>query len=566
MQVGHSTRGRAAVWTLVALAAATRLTVALADYRSLIANDVYADDAFYYLRIAANLVAGRGLTFDGAAPTNGFHPLYLLMVVPIMALSKGNLVMPIHLTAVLLTGWAVGTAVILHALLSKLGGRIVALFGLLIWAICPYFVLMSINGLETGLSIFFAVLLPYLYLSWFRGERPPSARQALAFGGVSGLAILARVDLALLLAAIAVDWLVSQRTRLRQTATAAGLTLAAAAAVWLPWGLVSRSATGYWLPLSGSASRLIALNLGWHVLQQIWVLSPHGLVFDPQHVPASFYMDVVTKLGFVFVFENPLLAPLRANVAGSPWANLDFYLPYQLFRRNPQVGTVVTVIVVVAIAAVARRLSRARSTPASAPLRASLRRIVAAYLLLVGLGYSFYSPAHWYFNRYLVGAIVLTTVWLLVDVAAVCAGLRRGRTALAAVATVIVICQATEWRFVAGIRWSHAPPAGLLASWEALGRRVDRTERLGAFQAGIYGYFSGRDVINLDGKVNQDAFAALRDKRLHEYIQQQGVRYVLDYDWVLEALCARYAEGSGMSFRPVADTGGVTHLYEVVRN
>src|SRR5438477_11905920 len=301
---------RSAFWVLLALTVATRLVIAFADYRSLIANDVYSDDAFYYLRIAANVAAGRGLTFDGAAPTNGFHPLYLLMVVPIMALSKGNLVLPIHLTAVLLTGWAAGTGAIIHALLSKLAGRTVALFGLLIWAICPYFVLMSINGLETGLSIFFAVLLLDLYLAWFRGHRAPSARQALAFGAASGLAILARVDLALLLVGIAVDWVVASRARLRQDMTTAGLTLASAIGVWLPWGLVSRSATGHWLPLSGAASRLLALNLGWQILQEIWVLSPHGLLFDPQHVPASFYMDVMTKLGFVFVLENPLLAPL----------------------------------------------------------------------------------------------------------------------------------------------------------------------------------------------------------------------------------------------------------------
>ena len=65
----------------------------------MIANDIYPDDAFYYLRIAANVASGRGLTFDGAAPTNGFHPLYLFMLVPIMAASRANLVLPIHLSA-----------------------------------------------------------------------------------------------------------------------------------------------------------------------------------------------------------------------------------------------------------------------------------------------------------------------------------------------------------------------------------------------------------------------------------------------------------------------------------
>src|SRR5215468_10863838 len=114
MLAAVSARGRAAFWALVVLAGATRLVVVLADYRSLITTDVYPDDAFYYLRIAGNVMAGRGWTFDGLAPTNGFHPLYMLMVLPIVRLSGGNLTLPIHLTGVLLTGWAVATAVVLH--------------------------------------------------------------------------------------------------------------------------------------------------------------------------------------------------------------------------------------------------------------------------------------------------------------------------------------------------------------------------------------------------------------------------------------------------------------------
>src|SRR4029079_18801662 len=61
------------------------------------------------------------------------------------------------------------------------------------------------NGLETGVATVFVILVPSLYLSWFHdaGDRRPDAKRALAFGAVCGLALLARIDLALLLAAIA---------------------------------------------------------------------------------------------------------------------------------------------------------------------------------------------------------------------------------------------------------------------------------------------------------------------------------------------------------------------------
>ena len=110
MSTGLPVGARTVFWALIVLTGGVRLLVALADYRSRSGTDVYPDDAFYYLRIAQNIVSGRGMTFDGAAPTNGFQPLYLLMVVPVVALAGGSAALPIHLSGVLLTAWAVGTA------------------------------------------------------------------------------------------------------------------------------------------------------------------------------------------------------------------------------------------------------------------------------------------------------------------------------------------------------------------------------------------------------------------------------------------------------------------------
>lgn len=47
------------------------------DPRTLIAP--IPDDAFYYLNVADHLAAGRGSTFDGINPTNGYHPAWMLV-------------------------------------------------------------------------------------------------------------------------------------------------------------------------------------------------------------------------------------------------------------------------------------------------------------------------------------------------------------------------------------------------------------------------------------------------------------------------------------------------------
>ncbi|HID08358.1 MAG TPA: hypothetical protein EYP10_14555, partial [Armatimonadetes bacterium] len=41
------------------------------------------DDVFYYLKTAMNIAQGHGSTFDGVNRTNGYHPLWMLLLVPI---------------------------------------------------------------------------------------------------------------------------------------------------------------------------------------------------------------------------------------------------------------------------------------------------------------------------------------------------------------------------------------------------------------------------------------------------------------------------------------------------
>jgi hypothetical protein len=564
MSTGAPVRARTVFWALVAVAGGVRLIVALADYRSLIGSDVYPDDAFYYLRIAQNLVAGRGMTFDGAAPTNGFQPLYLLLLTPIVALARGSAAAPIYLSGVLLTGWAIGTAFMLRALLTRLASGAVALFGVLLWAVSPYFILMSVNGLETGVALFFAMALPLAYCVWIRAARPPGGKRLLAFGGLAGLAILARLDLVLLLAAIVADWLIRERARASHASRAVALTLAGALAVWLPWAVASHAATGHWLPTSGPASREIALDWGWSNLQPIWTaITPDRALFDPRHVPAAYHLDVATKLGVVFLFENPLLAPLRANVTVGPWADIDGFFPYRLLAANPFLATVLALLAVAGLALAWRQTRPRQPVPTEAPI-AITRRVLAIYLGLFAIGYTWYAPAHWYFNRYLTAPILLTTAVLLAEAARWIGGGGRRRVAAATVAVAIVVCQLAQWRFFARLRWSDAPPSGLLAGWQALVPRIGPQDRVGAFQAGVYGYFSGRDVVNLDGKVNQDAAAALREGHLDDYIRAQKLRYVIEVESVFRALHRRQDAASGLSFRPIAAAAGGTRLFEVV--
>jgi hypothetical protein len=62
-----------AAYAAVAVALAARLPL------NLLAR-LFQDDAFFYLSIARNFAAGRGSSFDGVHPTNGYHPLWMLLL------------------------------------------------------------------------------------------------------------------------------------------------------------------------------------------------------------------------------------------------------------------------------------------------------------------------------------------------------------------------------------------------------------------------------------------------------------------------------------------------------
>ncbi|MCP4539563.1 MAG: hypothetical protein GY832_20705 [Chloroflexi bacterium] len=57
-----------------------------------------SDDAFYYFTIARNAVRGHGVTFDGVTPTNGFHPLWLVSLLPIYRVAGGDAELALRLS------------------------------------------------------------------------------------------------------------------------------------------------------------------------------------------------------------------------------------------------------------------------------------------------------------------------------------------------------------------------------------------------------------------------------------------------------------------------------------
>lgn len=175
------------------------------------------DDAYYYFKVAQNISEGKGSTFDGINPTNGYHPLWMAVCIPIFALARFDLILPLRILLLVMSGLSVATAILLYRLIGRLFSPALGAFAALYWAFnFDLFKRLYQQGLETGLAAFFIVLLVYQLFqfeqSWKAGK---ANRKHIAILGVfAALVMFSRLDL-VFLAGIAGIWIVFRGHPLR---------------------------------------------------------------------------------------------------------------------------------------------------------------------------------------------------------------------------------------------------------------------------------------------------------------------------------------------------------------
>ena len=58
--------------------------------------------------------------------------------------------------------------------------------------------------------------------------------------------------------------------------------------------------------------------------------------------------------------------------------------------------------------------------------------------------------------------------------------------------------------------------------------------RVGAWNAGIIGYYQGGTVVNLDGLVNDDIYPYAVSNELPTYLKEKDIRYVVDFQMMFD--------------------------------
>lgn len=439
------------------------------------------DDAYYTLTIARSLARGHGPTVDGHTLTSGFQALLGFLMVPVFWVTDSPDT-ALRLDLALLVVADTLTILVLAWVAYRFAGRVAAVAAAALWAISPVAVSMALGGLETSLAILLAVSLVAV---WMWADDRPTTRRWIAVGVVAALAVLARIDLALLVALLAGVQLWRGPRRPLVWGAVAG------AVVVAPWWIWCTVELGTPIPTSGAAAHEIA------------PLRP---------------------------FAREGLAQVAGAVAGGPfdvWRSLR-----QRLNDHPVVGMVVFWTLVLGLLFVAVWWARRRALPQLAV--ATLPAFAAGLLVF----YAWFGVG-WYFTRYLAPVACVAALMIAVGVARLWRARGRWRfPALAATAVVLGI------GVVAALRAdSHQLTAtqGTASAFDSVTGYRDAAltvaaipapgDTLGAWQSGAIGYYADDrfTVVNLDGVVNPEAEDAQRAGRTPFYIRDRGIDWLADF-------------------------------------
>lgn len=155
-----------------------------------------SDDAYYYYKVAQNIVSGLGSTFDGFNQTNGYHPLWMLILLPVFALTKDNPVLSLRLVFVLLGSLSLLSLLLCWLYIRSTRSHFLSVIGVLLLLGFPSLFLM-LNGLESGLLIFWIFLILFLDMRHSLLDDNASLPKKFLLGWVFAFLVLIRIDNAL---------------------------------------------------------------------------------------------------------------------------------------------------------------------------------------------------------------------------------------------------------------------------------------------------------------------------------------------------------------------------------
>ncbi len=463
----------------------------------------FQEDAFYSLSVSRSLAEGHGMTIDGVHPTNGVQPLICFLYAPLFWFAGGDLYLALRFVLflqVLIYALAVVSIAWYATTLMRPGTSQREVFWLIttVFAWSYSFSNGLLNGLETGLAVAFTCTVLAYYNTRIAPVPEGGFGRYILLGAMLGLAVLTRIDIAFLVAALLCWHLYLAHRRygvlsMPERLKGLRLTLAQCLGVGLasilissPWWIYNQVTFGNLLPISGQAQQMLIPD----------------------------------------VRENLLATALALGNAVMPIV----HTPVLLYHYSPLLVPVVFLIAIVVIVSIGRGWGVLREALAGWgrfwDYSGAVPLIIFGVVLVIY--YTFFFGAPHFIVRYLVSVRVLigiTTVGglYLVWRHAPAGGLLRLLLLLLLAGSIGAGAYAMRWNFTDFWGNFFLNPAHWIMANTAPPQKV------GMFQSGTTGFLSPEIVVNLDGKVNVGALRALQEGRIPAYVDSMKFDYLIDW-------------------------------------
>ena len=487
------------------------------------------DDAFYYFQLAANYPRVGYWSFDQIHTSNGVQPLWA-MVLTTAALALDWLGIQdkdvLARVFVLLAAIAnVASAFVLFHLLTRavsIGTGIAAAGAFLL----PMgIVWQRVWGMETSLYALLLVSTVAVYHLNYLGK--PTYRGSLLLGALLGLTTLARLNAGLFIPCLLAHFLLMAPrpgfiTRLKLTLVAgcsAGLLVGSYLAYnWLT--------TDHFLPVSGAIKQIGSANY----LAANGIDTPFSLLFWKQHYEA---------------FRGPILWFIKSRSLDGMW------LVGSRVVFGGDSGALIENFLLFCTAVLLLPALLGHPLEWLRFLTLRLRRLsVFGYVLLFGVVdalvstmlyplQAHYAMIKWWFVE---NEIVLAVATGTVSVAALAfVGGRFLNHKQQARLVPLALCALVAYQAQIHVKhywfegrriydWNLSANEEMYYAAKWLNANVRKDIIVGAWNAGILGYYSDHRVVNLDGVINNYEFLPyLREGRINEYIHEQGIEYLADF-------------------------------------
>jgi hypothetical protein len=423
-----------------------------------------SDDAFYYFKIARSIVAGDGSTFDGIAPTNGYHPLWMLVSVAVFAMTGGDPELPIRILVAISITVAFGTIVQVHGLVDR---EVAPGLGWLAAGLCllPTTWTALTNGMETGILLLSLVVFVRVSLRFGVLDPETPFGPSLALGALLGVVFLCRLDAVFVIVAVGVAQVgvcIVRRMAVRSLVRRGAALSIGVAVVAAPFAIWNHVHFGHLMPISG------AVKSTFPVLRSV--------------------LDLHTDMAVGLVIVLAAVACFLVTAVSD--------------RRR------------------GRGIDEILASPYHILVVAAVLHFVYLFLFMD------WGVFWWHFAASSL-AFVFTGAMAVDHVLAAAASVRVRRLSAAAVAAALIVAgSAWHWSIVRSRGQIHAEWLRA-AHWVRANTAPDAIVALK--DAGLFGYFSERRVVNLDGKANGYAYLeALRRGDVLRYLVGVGVDYLAE--------------------------------------